>query len=84
MHRFPQIHLGVGLLGNALFITGTVLFMMKMSDVGLYFFLAGSSGMFLGTFGELLRSLGRRKLWEWDVDPKYPDHRWSEQISGGG
>lgn len=81
MRRFPQVHLGIGLVGNALFMTGSVLFMLKMSTVGVYFFIVGSSGMFLGSLGELLRTHGQRKLWEWDVDPAYPDHRWSVQQS---
>jgi hypothetical protein len=77
VRRFPQVHLGIGLLGNALFITGTVLFIVKMESIGLWFFLTGSSGMFLGSLGELLRNVGRRKLREHDVDPWYPDHSWS-------
>lgn len=76
--RFPQVHLGIGLVGNALFITGTILFMIKQEAVGLWFFLVGSSGMALATLGEVLRALGRHRLAKFDVDPRAPDQRWSE------
>lgn len=81
VQRYPHVHLGIGLLGNALFVTGSVLFMTKRPDIGLWFFLVGSSGMFVGTLGEVLRKLGRRRLVRFDIDPARPDHRWSE--SGG-
>lgn len=81
VRRFPQVHLGIGLLGNALFIIGTVLFMAENEDVGTYFFLVGSCGMFLGTLGEAMRVAGRRRLARYDVDPVYPDHRWSQEQS---
>jgi len=78
VRRFPQVHLGIGLLGNALFVTGTVLFMTKHQDAGMWFFLTGSSGMFLGALGELVRKLGKHRLARYDVDPARPDHRWSD------
>lgn len=81
VRRFPVVHMAIGLFGNAVFIAGTVLYLTKHTNPGLYCFLAGSSGMFLGTLGETLRILGERRLARYDVDPAYPDHRWSEEQS---
>lgn len=81
VRRFPQVHLAIGLLGHALFITGSVLFITQHQDVGTWFFLAGSIGMFLGTLGELVRQLGRHRLARYDVDPAQPDARWSRANS---
>lgn len=62
VRRFPQVHLAIGLLGNGLFITGSLMFLTGHQRLGVYTFLAGSCGMFLGSLGEVLRSLGRRRL----------------------
>ena len=75
--RFPQVHLGIGMLGNALFVIGTVLFLVQQQGVGIWFFLVGSCGMLLGSLGEILRVMGRRRLWRFDVDPEQPDDSWS-------
>lgn len=79
VRNYPYLHQGIGLLGNALFVVGTVLFLTSDQDVGRYFFLAGSSGMFVGSLGEILRAEGRKTLKKHDVDPQYPHHRWSER-----
>jgi len=81
VRRFPVFHLVIGLVGNATFIAGAVLYLTKHPDPGLYCFLVGSSGMFLGTLGETLRILGERRLARFDVDPAYPDKRWSQMQS---
>lgn len=78
MWRFPQLHLGIGILGNALFIVGSVLFMRRQEDVGIWFFVVGSSGMLLGSLGEALRIMGKHRLAQADTDPVNPDERWSE------
>lgn len=75
--RFPVAHLGIGILGNALFLVGTVLFLTGDQDVGVWLFLVGSIGMFLGSLGEGLRVLGKRRLVRFDVDPHHPDEPWS-------
>ena len=75
--RFPQVHLGLGLIGNALFVVGTLLFLSGRDHVALWFFLVGSSGMFLGAVGETVRTLGKRRLARFDVDPFDPDEQWS-------
>jgi hypothetical protein len=75
--RFPLVHLGIGIAGNALFLVGTVLFITGNPDIGVWFFLAGSIGMLVGSVGEGLRALGKRRLVRFDVDPKHPDEPWS-------
>jgi hypothetical protein len=78
VRRYPQLHLGIGLLGNGVFIIGTLLFMSGREGVGVWFFLVGSCGMFLGTLGEVFRVKGMHRLARTDTDPVRPDHRWSE------
>lgn len=82
VRRFPQVHLGIGLLGNALFVIGAVLFVTKKQDVGTWFFLTGSCGMFVGSLGEVMRKLGEHRLARFDVDPAHPDRRWSDAGPG--
>jgi len=69
VRRFPQVHQLIGLLGNALFITGSAFFLLQQQHTGLLAFLAGSIGMFVGQLGEIIRGLGRRRLERYDVDP---------------
>ena len=61
---YPWIHLGIGLFGNFCFVVGSVLF-FKMFDayytLGVWLFLVGSAAMFLGTLGELAKSLYARR-----------------------
>jgi cytochrome c oxidase assembly factor CtaG len=76
--RFPQVHLAIGVVGNVLFVLGSVLFMTERQDPGVVCFLAGSTGMLLGAVGESVRVLGKRRLARFDVDPYNPDERWSE------
>jgi len=75
--RFPLVHLGIGIAGNALFLVGTVLFLLRQEGVGTWFFLVGSCGMLLGSVGEGLRALGKHRLVRYDVDPRHPDEAWS-------
>lgn len=69
VRRYPQVHQGIGLLGNALFIAGSVLFVVERQDVGVFAFLSGSIGMFVGQLGDIVRGLGKRRLERHDVDP---------------
>ena len=78
IRRFPQVHLGIGLLGNAVFIVGTVMYLSNRDDIGIWFFLVGSCGMFLGSLGEVFRIKGKQRLWQSDIDPVNPAERWSE------
>ena len=79
VRRYPQLHLGIGLVGNGVFLLGTILFMFKKyEELGLWFFLVGTGGMFLGSLGEILRIKGKRRLWQADTDPVDPHAKWSE------
>lgn len=71
---YGWIHLGIGLLGNAIFIGGGVMFLpggdvtlpglghsVAWALVGRWFFIVGSSLMFVGNLGELIVSLYSRR-----------------------
>ena len=71
---YGWIHLGIGLLGNAIFLAGGVMFLpdgdvappgfaeaVPWAYVGRWFFIVGSSLMFVGSLGELLVSLYARR-----------------------
>ena len=53
IHKYAWIHLSIGIVGNIIFATGTILF-MKQSDLAGWFFLVGSLGMLLNSLGALL------------------------------
>lgn len=55
LREFPWVHLGIGLVGNALFVIGSVLFFWKsVMTLAIWAFVVGSLGMFLGSVGEIL------------------------------
>lgn len=55
LREFPWVHLGIGLVGNALFLVGSVLFFWdSVMTLAIWMFVAGSLGMFLGSVGEIL------------------------------
>lgn len=62
VHRFPTVHVSLGMIGNALFVVGSLLFVTGSQDLGAYLFVAGSCGMFLGSLGEAVRRMTRRRL----------------------
>lgn len=54
MHDFPWIHLGVGIFGNVMFVVGSVFFLFEDLQIpGTWLFVLGSSGMLIGSLGEL-------------------------------
>ncbi|GAM07093.1 MULTISPECIES: YrhK family protein [Novosphingobium] len=58
VHDFRWFHIAVGLVGNLLFVVGSVLFLPAMAawqTAGVWMFIAGSGLMFLGALGELLK-----------------------------
>ena len=75
VHDFGWIHLGIGLVGNCLFILGSLAFLpglgfvvlpvaaqaVEWQTVGVWLFILGSTLMFIGQLGELLVSLYDRK-----------------------
>jgi YrhK-like protein len=62
VRRFPTVHVALGLAGNTLFVVGSFLFVAGKQDVGAYLFVAGSCGMFIGSLGEAVRGMSRRRL----------------------
>ncbi|WP_338244040.1 YrhK family protein [Aurantiacibacter hainanensis] len=57
VNDFGWIHTGVGLLGNLLFVLGSILFLPQFEPwkvTGVWLFIAGSTLMFVGAFGDLL------------------------------
>jgi hypothetical protein len=55
VRQYPLVHLGIGLFGNASFVTGGVLFLYAgTKTVGVWLFVVGSFGMLVGSIGELI------------------------------
>ena len=55
LREFPWIHLGIGIFGNLSFVVGSVLFLYAaLEPIAIWLFIVGSSGMLIGSFGELL------------------------------
>lgn len=59
---YPYVHLGLTVLGNAVFVVGSALFLVEMRTPGTWAFLLGSAAMLLGSIGTLLRWQGQREL----------------------
>lgn len=58
---FGWIHTTVGLVGNLLFVVGSVLFLWESTkQTGVWVFIAGSSFMFVGSAGDATIKLGSR------------------------
>jgi hypothetical protein len=56
----PWAHLGIGLFGNTTFVVGSVMFLNeRLQTAGIWLFIVGSSGMLLGSIGELLARVER-------------------------
>lgn len=61
---YGWIHLGIGLLGNVLFVTGSILFLptfQELQPVPVYIFICGSSLMLVGALGQLLVRIWREE-----------------------
>ncbi len=59
---FPWVHLGLRLFGNTLFVVGSVLFFWESTKtLGVWLFVFGSSGMLLGSVGELLVRIEKKR-----------------------
>lgn len=52
--EYDWVHTWVGITGNTAFVVGSVLFLANVSPASLYFFLAGSSLMWVGSVGSAL------------------------------
>ncbi|APE19108.1 hypothetical protein BOH72_12060 [Mycobacterium sp. WY10] len=65
LRAFPWAHLAVGLLGNTLFVIGSVLFFWEsVKTVAIWLFVIGSAGMLLGSVGELLIRIDKHRRGE--------------------
>lgn len=51
VHRFRAIHIGIGILGNSLFLAGSLLFLSGSRTTAIWLFIAGSAGMLIGSLG---------------------------------
>lgn len=61
---YPLIHLGLGLIGNTLFVIGSILFLERFSawhHVAVVIFIVGSLGMLLGAIGKALTDLDKAR-----------------------
>ena len=61
---YGWIHLSIGLLGNTLFVAGSILFLpafQSLRPIPVYVFIAGSSLMLVGALGQLLVQIWRRE-----------------------
>lgn len=62
LREFPWVHLGLGLAGNTLFVVGSVMFFWaSVKTLAIWLFVLGSLGMLLGSVGELLVRLEKRR-----------------------
>ncbi|MDQ2758517.1 MAG: YrhK family protein [Actinomycetota bacterium] len=62
LRDFPWVHLGLGLMGNTLFVIGSVMFFWpSVKTPAVWLFVIGSLGMLLGSVGELLVRIEKRR-----------------------
>ena len=62
LRDFPWVHLGMALFGNALFVAGSVMFFSdSVKTLAIWLFVVGSFGMLLGSVGELLVRIEKRR-----------------------
>lgn len=62
---YPYIHLGLGLIGNTLFVIGSILFFKIFADwytVAVWCFVIGSALMLVGAAGKALTDLEQAHL----------------------
>lgn len=60
VHDYGWLHLSLGLLGNATFFIGSILFLPQWEEYktsGVWLFIVGSFLMLVGTLGQLLVNL---------------------------
>ncbi len=62
LHEFPWVHLGLGLTGNTLFFVGSIMFFFEsVKTLAIWLFVIGSLGMLVGSVGELLVRIEKRR-----------------------
>ena len=75
---FSYIHIGLGLLGNTVFVAGAVFFLSEglPQEVGSWLFLTGSIGMLLGSIGSALVKFWERQPSERSTLAEAASRRW--------
>lgn len=62
LRDFPWVHLGLGLVGNACFFVGSIFFFYEsLKTAGIWLFVIGSLGMLLGSIGEFLVKVEKKR-----------------------
>ncbi len=62
LRSFPWVHLALGLLGNTAFFVGSIFFFYEhLKTAGIWLFVVGSLGMLVGSIGQLLVSVERKR-----------------------
>ncbi|MHA6717849.1 YrhK family protein [Sphingomonas sp. RS6] len=64
IRKYQYIHLGLGLIGNTLFVVGSILFFERFSawhHLAIWLFVFGSCGMWIGSFGKAIVELERAR-----------------------
>lgn len=52
VRRYEWVHTGIGMAGNLTFFVGSLLFLREATqDAGVWLFIVGSAGMFVGSVG---------------------------------
>ena len=75
LKRFEWIHTTLGIVGNALFVTGSVLFLYQsLQTAGTWLFITGSSLMLIGALGS-----GIVKIWR--AEENHQGHRSSQAVA---
>ena len=61
--HFEWIHIGLGIVGNVAFLTGSIFFLQEsLKTAGIGFFMLGSLGMLMGNVGSAIVKFERRQL----------------------
>ncbi len=62
VEEFPWVHLGLGLLGNAMFFVGSIFFFYEgLKTLGIWLFVIGSFGMLVASVGEFLIRIEKKR-----------------------
>lgn len=59
---YEWIHIGIGILGNGLFVLGSLLFLADVRSAAIAVYIGASIGMLIGSVGSAIVSY---KRWQW-------------------
>jgi hypothetical protein len=75
------IHLGIGVVGHACFLLGSVFFLYEsLKRAGTWLFIFGAAGMLIGKLGSALASVEYRRMY---AEVKQTQHRQQAQLETG-